>query len=81
LVVPILVHSFYDFFTIFGTWLIASKEFKEGLKDTDIRYRVLPEEDKSKFEVTCRKVFDMMDINKDGTVDKSEFILARKLLG
>ena len=79
--VPIVIHSLYDFVTIFATWLFAGSDINRGTLFAEERYQVVPDVGYGKFQEECRMIFDMMDTNKDGVVDKSEFVLAKRLMG
>lgn len=76
-----MIHSLYDFVTIFATWLFAASDINRGTLFAEERYQVVPDVGYGKFQEECRMIFDMMDTNKDGVVDKSEFVLAKRLMG
>lgn len=66
--VPIAAHAMYDFITIFATWLIASRKLRSQIKDNT-------------FDGLCAAIYDIIDVNRDGLVDKNEFELGLRLLG
>jgi hypothetical protein len=80
LAVPILIHSFYDFYTIFSSWWLASYELSKTVIDLKDRSNVMPYQDTERFKDSCKTIFNILDLNRDGEVDKTELILAQKLL-
>jgi len=66
--VPIAAHAVYDFITVFSTWLIASRQLQSQIKGNT-------------FEDLCVAIYTIIDVNKDGLVDQSEFDLGLRLLG
>ena len=56
LAVPIIVHTLYDFVSMYGTWYYASMEINEELKVTEERVRQMPSREPEMFREICRKV-------------------------
>ena len=53
---PVLVHTLYDFVTLFGTWVIAKKEMNEVITLAEKKMWMMPYEDPQRFDEICREV-------------------------
>jgi membrane protease YdiL (CAAX protease family) len=62
LAVPILLHLLYDFSTLFGTWLYASRDLNRNLAIADEKVRLLPSEDPKRFNEMCRTVRSVISL-------------------
>ena len=82
LFVPILIHSFYDAATLFISWWSASREFNQSLKviDDGVRNQPYAMSRTDSFKDSCKAVFEMMDVDMNGAIDKTELLLAQQLL-
>lgn len=96
--VPILVHAFYDFSTIFMAWMSASAALNETLEEAQERLVNMPLLEPEGFRALSKKVslqeyglrcvshrcraqvFDIVDTNKDGAIDKEELVSAQRLM-
>jgi hypothetical protein len=82
LFVPILLHSIYDFANIISAWLPASKEVSQSLNiiDSSVRNSPYAVSRSEQFKQSCQHVFNLMDIDKSGSIDKTELMLAQQLI-
>lgn len=81
LFVPILIHSFYDATTLFTSWWSASRELNQnlGVIDDNMRTKPYAMSRTDPFKDSCKAVFDMIDVDSNGAIDKTELVLAQQL--
>ena len=82
LFVPILIHAFYDTSTLFTSWWSASKELNQSLRviDEAVQNQPYAKSRTDSFKESCKAVFEMMDVDMNGSIDKTELLLAQQLL-
>jgi len=94
LLVPILVHCLYDFAAIYFTWLGASKEINQRVEQAQqqlrsssekgmgiVRADSLSEPDPLAFNTLSKMLFEFLDVDKDGVIDRKDFNTGLILLG
>lgn len=82
LAVPIAIHTLYDFVTIFGIWYFASNDLNDRIQqaaqEQAIKLGKIPTKDLNQM---ADVVFDMIDLNRDGFIDKTELASGLRLYG
>ena len=56
LAIPILVHTIYDFVTLFGTWIFTAKQLQHNIAKATERTKLMPINEPELFKETCRLV-------------------------
>jgi len=70
--VPIIMHTVYDFFTIFAAWLGATNRLENVVKDEGERMRRIYSVSQGEFDILTKAVFLAIDKNNDGRIDVNE---------
>ena len=96
MLVPILLHILYEGSTTFATWLLASRELTERIKEEE---RIIEETyttttgqgsgetvtreitSEEKDEAAIHALFTIIDFDKSGVIDSDEWSLGLRLLG
>ena len=79
LVVPIVAHTMFDFFTTIFPLYLARRDIKERIESENERWRELKKtnlSEEDKIQAISRIIFDLLDINGDGSIDSHEIRLA-----
>lgn len=84
LVVAIVTHTMFDFFTTIFPLYIARRDVKERIDNenqrwNELKMKTLSEEDK--IQAISRIIFDLLDIDGDGRIDSDEIRLALQEFG
>ena len=88
MVVPILIHTLYEFFATFFTWLTAALDLNNRIREEETK---LDAEMKVGLdgmtkthdpdEASIRALFGLLDADKDGSIDEKEWSRGLKLFG
>jgi hypothetical protein len=96
MLVPIFVHIIYEGTTTFATWLLASRELNQRIRE---ELQILEEasagapgssatatataalSDEERDEAAIRALFTLLDVDKSGVIDADEWSLGLRLLG
>jgi hypothetical protein len=84
LAIPVLVHAVYDVVTVWLTWRSAAKELANRLETEERRLKndaVDFSEVEDEFDTLCGAVFDVIDIDRNGSIDPHEFAIGMRLFG
>lgn len=88
LAVPIAIHTLYDLFTIYYTWVQATDDMKVRVKEADEMIRSTTDKDlltvpymPLEIASTQLAVFKFLDANDDGFINKREFDQGLKMVG
>ena len=82
LAVPIVIHSLYDYTTMLITWYFAKTELNDAIF-REIKREVLQMKSMTRKEIDdlATRVFNVLDLNKDGNINSQEFEAALRLYG
>jgi hypothetical protein len=84
LVVPVVAHTLFDFGSTLFPLYMARRDVKERIDRENERWKDLKNKNLSEDDrivAVSRIIFDLLDINSDGTVDSDEIKLALKEFG
>ena len=84
LVVPIVAHTLFDFGSTLFPLYLARREVKQRIEKENERWKALKNKNLSiddRIDATARILFDLLDINSDGSIDSAEIELALKEFG
>jgi hypothetical protein len=90
MLIPILIHTLYDFCTTFFLWLDSSKNLKKRIQVEELKLDNVSESNKKMEgsvepfdadEASIRALFGLLDVDHNGTIDQKEWSLGLRLLG
>lgn len=80
IVVPVIIHATYSLASMYVTWYFATQQIRREIIEAE-KLTTKSIDGASKFESIANSIFNIIDLDKSGTIDKKELKLGLRLFG